>query len=178
LAQKDVETRRDDDMAILDGANLELVAGNSDNPPLRRNPARHRNWWSERTGLNGIYWFLLLALGVLSPVVAAAQSSSSKLNERQFAGEGLYLQNCAFCHSEHKLESQSSVHSNATNPKSTTPGTTIGPDIKTWLQHSPAPSDRAVRTVIQQGVPLKMPGYQYGLEPKEIDSIIAYLRTL
>lgn len=165
-------------MTQLKNVKFERAAGSRGEPRFRWNLARRKDGSEQRTTSYGIHCFLLFVLGALSPAAMTAQSSSQKLNERQFVGEGLYLQNCAFCHSEHKLESQSSVHSNASNPKSTALGPTIGPDIKTWLQRSPAPSDAAVRAVIQRGVPFKMPAYQYGLEPKEIDSIIAYLRTL
>jgi hypothetical protein len=34
-----------------------------------------------------------------------------------------------------------------------------------------------LRQFIQQGVPAKMPGFRYDLEPKQIDDIIAYLKT-
>jgi len=33
------------------------------------------------------------------------------------------------------------------------------------------------RQLIEQEVPGKMPGFRYDLEPKQIDDIIAYLRT-
>jgi hypothetical protein len=33
------------------------------------------------------------------------------------------------------------------------------------------------RQLIEQGVPGKVPGFRYDLEPKQIDDIIAYLRT-
>lgn len=39
-------------------------------------------------------------------------------------------------------------------------------------------TEAAARLVIQRGVPSRMPGFQYGLQPNEIDSIVAYLRTL
>jgi hypothetical protein len=34
-----------------------------------------------------------------------------------------------------------------------------------------------VREFIRRGTP-RMPGFQYGLTPEEIDSIIAYLKTV
>lgn len=39
-------------------------------------------------------------------------------------------------------------------------------------------TEAAARLVIQRGIPSRMPGFQYGLQPNEIDSIVAYLRTL
>ena len=124
------------------------------------------------------------------PAIATAQAVHSakaaqavhaapvqRLTPIQFQGEGLFLQNCSFCHFEHKMGSQSTVHGNVQNPKSTEPGIPICPDLKTLMHKSPAPTDRALRLVIQKGSPFKMPGYQYGLEPAEIDSLNAYLHT-
>jgi hypothetical protein len=126
-------------------------------------------------------FLFLIACLACSSRLAIAQSSSPamapKLNEQQFAGEGLFLQNCSFCHYEHKMGSQSTVHGNVQNPKSTEPGISICPDLKTILHRSNPTTDRALRAEIQRGFPFKMPGFQYSLEPAEIDSIIAYLRT-
>ena len=39
-------------------------------------------------------------------------------------------------------------------------------------------AEAGARRIVQGGVPLRMPGFRYGLEINEIDSIIAYLSTL
>ena len=39
-------------------------------------------------------------------------------------------------------------------------------------------SEAAARQIIQKGIPSRMPGFQFGLEPNEIDQIVAYLSTL
>ncbi len=118
--------------------------------------------------------FVLLAVSILFPAVLSAQSrqpSSSApapaLNEQQRAGKILFLQNCSFCHSPKNQ-----------NPKSTAEGKTIGPLLKGIFAGQNAKSEQTVRTVVLKGVQQKMPGFQYGLEPKEIDSILAYLKTL
>jgi mono/diheme cytochrome c family protein len=128
--------------------------------------------------------FFLLAGALLCPVLWAAglgQSASSKptsaLTERQFQGEGLFLQNCSFCHFPHKMSSQSTVTGNEDNAKSTVPGRTIGPDLKGLLR-SNTMSDQAARTIIQKGYPSQMPGFRDSLDSKEIDSIIDYMKTL
>jgi mono/diheme cytochrome c family protein len=41
-----------------------------------------------------------------------------------------------------------------------------------------AESEAAARLIIQRGIQSRMPGFQYGLEPNEIDDIVAYLSTL
>lgn len=38
-------------------------------------------------------------------------------------------------------------------------------------------TEAAARLIIQRGIPERMPGFQYGLQPGELDSIVAYLRT-
>jgi len=37
--------------------------------------------------------------------------------------------------------------------------------------------ERAVREIILKGGP-RMPGFQYGLTPNEVDDLVAYLKTL
>ena len=114
---------------------------------------------------------ILLMCGVISPIALAAQSPSSGaspvLTEQQRTGKGLFLQNCALCHVP-----------NRPNPKSTEEGTTVGPRLNGKLSGPKPLPDAVARTFIQKGVEGKMPGFQYGLEPKEIDAIIAYLKTL
>jgi mono/diheme cytochrome c family protein len=89
------------------------------------------------------------------------------LNAQQSTGKGLFLQNCAICH----LADRS-------NPKNTDdPGTRVGPALDGLFRRVPAPREEVIRVFIQRGTQ-KMPGFQYGLEPREIDSIIAYLKTL
>lgn len=39
-------------------------------------------------------------------------------------------------------------------------------------------TEASARLIIQRGIPSRMPGFQYGLGPTEIDSIVAYLRTV
>ena len=114
---------------------------------------------------------VLLMWGWISPIPLAAQSPSSAaspaLTDQQKMGKGLFLQNCSLCHLP-----------NRPNVKSTEEGTSVGPRLNGRLS-GPKPLPEAVaRTFIQKGVEGKMPGFQYGLEPKEIDAIIAYLKTL
>ncbi|MSO19685.1 MAG: cytochrome c [Acidobacteria bacterium] len=103
----------------------------------------------------------------------AAQSGSSSavsqqpvLNEQQQAGRGLFLQNCSYCHLPTKE-----------NNKSTAEGTTVGPLLKGLMQGSKPRPEAVVRGFILKGT-AKMPGFQYAFQPKEMDQIIAYLKTL
>ena len=117
---------------------------------------------------------LLLGSGIAFPVVLSAQSQQpssptplSTLNEQQRAGRNLFIKNCSICHLPLKTENKSTVES-----------ATVGPVLKGLFRREKPLSEQVVRTFILQGVPQKMPGFQYGLEPKEIDNIIAYLNTL
>ena len=38
--------------------------------------------------------------------------------------------------------------------------------------------EAAVRQIVQNGIPSRMPGFQYGLQPKEIDQLVTFLATL
>ena len=118
---------------------------------------------------------ILLGLGISFPASLAAQSPKSSspasapaLTEQQKLGEGLFLDNCSLCHLPHKEG----------NPKSTEPGTSYGPSLKGLFRGAkPVLNDPVARQFIMKCTQ-KMPGFQYSLEPKEIDSIIAYIKTL
>ena len=120
-----------------------------------------------------VNYFILLAIALLSVPPLRAQSArpvevqGKGLTQEQKAGMNLFLQNCSFCHLERKE-----------NPKSTAEGERIGPQLKGMLSGpKPVLTEQVARNFILRGTQ-KMPGFQYGLEPKEIDSIIAYLKTL
>jgi len=108
-------------------------------------------------------------LVLLFPLGLPAQSSSpaSALNSQQRTGWRLFMQNCSLCHL-----------ARADNPKSTAAGSAYGGDLKGLFQGQSPMSDGAVKAFVQQGLPGKMPGFQYGLQPEQIDSIIAYLKAL
>ena len=118
-------------------------------------------------------WGILIASGgLILPFTLAAQSppaeSTSALTEQQRVGKGLFLQNCALCHLPNKR-----------NPKDTKEeGTSIGPRLNELISGPKPLADAVVRTFIEKGVEGKMPGFQYGLESKEITAIMAYLKTL
>ncbi len=119
---------------------------------------------------------LVLGFGLIAPIYARAQSNegtasrtaASALNEQLRTGRRLFSQNCFLCHAPEKK-----------NPKSTVDeGTTIGPRLNGLFKGPKPLSDMVAKTFILRGVEGKMPGFQYGLEPSEIDAIIAYLKTL
>jgi len=118
----------------------------------------------------GLY-SLLLVWGVVFPFALAAEaqqaSSSPALNEQQTTGRKLYNQNCRLCHTPEPVRA-----------KDPTEGKSVGPSLKGVFGPPRSRPEVVVRTFIQQGIAEKMPGFRYGLQPAEIDAIIAYLKTL
>ena len=116
----------------------------------------------------------LLTGGMIVPIALRAQSKeptssapAAALTPQQEAGKSLFLQNCSLCHLPDKE-----------NPKSSTEeGKTVGPRLTGLFRKANPPREEVIREFIRRGTQ-KMPGFQYGLEPKELDNIIAYLKTL
>ena len=114
---------------------------------------------------------LFLVWGVVFPLALAAEaqqaSSSPALNEQQTTGKRLFNQNCRLCHTPEPERA-----------KDPTPGKSVGPSLIGVFGPPRSRPEVVVRTFIQQGITDKMPGFRYGLQPAEIDAIIAYLKTL
>ncbi len=112
----------------------------------------------------------LLILVTTVPLAWTGPSATegAALNEEQRTGRRLFAQNCGLCHSP--------VKKNNKNPSDE--GTTIGPRLNGLFSGPKALTDAVAKTFIEKGVPNKMPGFQYSLEPKEVDAILAYLKTL
>jgi mono/diheme cytochrome c family protein len=94
---------------------------------------------------------------------AAAASSPAKLNEQETRGENLFRQRCSLCHLPRKLKFGSPAVS--------------GPDLTGLFREAGPDKMKLLKGSILKGSP-NMPGFQYGLEPKEVDDLIAYLKTL
>ena len=101
---------------------------------------------------------LLLLLLSGWPVAAPAQQDRTPLTDQQKLGRRIFEQRCAVCHT---LVLAS--------------GKTYGPTLSKELI---AGNEDAMRDFIKNGSPGKMPGFKYGLEPQEIDAIVAYLGIL
>jgi mono/diheme cytochrome c family protein len=91
------------------------------------------------------------------------QAPAAKLSEQESRGEGLFLQRCSLCHLPRKLKFGSPP--------------VVGPILSGLFKEADADQQRFLRGFILKGDP-KMPGFQYGLEPQEVDDLIAYLKTL
>jgi mono/diheme cytochrome c family protein len=117
--------------------------------------------------------FAFIVLAALSPVgsanlraqskSAAALPNSGKLNEQEKRGEGLFVQRCSLCHLPRNLKFGSPP--------------VVGPILAGQFKDVGPDQMKILRGFILKGGP-DMPGFQYGLDPKEVDDLIAYLKTL
>jgi mono/diheme cytochrome c family protein len=94
---------------------------------------------------------------------AATSSGAEKLTEEERRGEGFFLQRCSICHLPRRLKFGSPP--------------VVGPILSGQFKDAPPDQMKVLRGFILKGGP-DMPGFQYGLEPKEVDDLIAYLKTM
>jgi mono/diheme cytochrome c family protein len=94
---------------------------------------------------------------------AAAAPAPETLSDEARRGEGLFLQRCSLCHLPRKLKFGSPP--------------VIGPSLSGQFRDATPDQLKILRGFILKGGP-DMPGFQYGLEPKQIDDLVAYLKTL
>ena len=103
--------------------------------------------------------FCVLSLSI--PLFSQQAPAKPGLSEAELKGKKLFLQRCSICHLPPLYEDES------VRP--------YGPTLDGYLR-SPELETRA-REAIRNGGP-RMPGFQYGLQPSEIDNIIAYMKTM
>ena len=124
----------------------------------------------------GVEVLLTICLTIL-PMSALAQSerpywppsgtgASSTLGEKEIRGEGLFLQRCGLCHMPKQLRWKSPVMVPS-----------LGPSLSGLFKDAAPDKEAAVRQQILKGS-TNMPGFQYALEPKELDDVIAYLKKI
>jgi len=94
---------------------------------------------------------------------SAVAPGAAKLSEEATRGENLFLQRCSICHLPRKLKFGSPP--------------VIGPGLSGQFKSATPDQMKVLRGFILKGGP-DMPGFQYGLEPNEVDDLIAYLKTL
>ena len=99
----------------------------------------------------------------LTTFLPAAQKSSSSaaLSPTELAGKKMFVQRCSICHLPPLGRSAD------TKP--------FGPPVNGFVKS--AETEARAREIIRKGTP-RMPGFQYGLESREIEDLIAYLRTM
>ena len=93
---------------------------------------------------------------------AASSPGTAKLTDPETRGENLFRQRCSLCHLPRKLKFGSPP--------------VIGPELSGLFKEATPEKMKLLRVAILKGSP-NMPGFQYGLEPKEIDDLIAFLKT-
>jgi mono/diheme cytochrome c family protein len=121
-----------------------------------------------RTAIITFWGVLTLSFGGAARLPAqskpdAPQPAAPKLSEPARRGEGLFLQRCSICHLPRKLKFGSPP--------------VIGPSLSGQFKDATPDQMKTLRGFILKGGP-DMPGFQYGLEPKEVDNLIEYLKTL
>lgn len=123
----------------------------------------------------------LAAAGLMGPITiagqqpVAAQTAAQKpglpVTELEKQGEALFWRDCSLCHVDR------------TSPRFNHRGrNTLGIVALTslvGLYRLPSITDEAVRRVIQEGIPGRMPAYKYTyeLKPPVLDQLIAYLKV-
>ena len=90
-----------------------------------------------------------------------AQTPGVAQTDQQKRGEALFLTRCPLCH----------VHSNQKRSLGIQASTEL-----IGLFSNGGTSDETVRQRIVEGLPKLMPSFQYALDSKQIDDIIAYLK--
>ena len=92
-----------------------------------------------------------------------------KLDEQQQRGAGLFIQRCALCHLSKSFGTGGSKYCCVSS---------LGPSLSGMFKNIEPEQEQAMREIILNGGPTLMPGWKYGLTSKDIDDIIAYLKTL
>lgn len=95
--------------------------------------------------------------------------SGIKLTEQQTRGAGIFIQHCALCHLDKTFGSGGSKFCCVKS---------LGPKLGGLFKDAGPDQEKALREFITNGGPTYMPAFKYGLTPKEIDDIVAYLKTL
>src|SRR4029077_14701688 len=149
--------------------------GSSTEGPLRCIAAGERDLQDEgisilkiRMVVTPVFWLAILyssgpATLLAQTKPAAAPPGAEKLSDDARGGEGLFLQRCSLCHLPRKLKFGSP--------------SVIGPSLSGQFKDATPDQMKVLRGFILKGGP-DMPGFQYGLESKEVDDLIAYLKTL
>ena len=88
------------------------------------------------------------------------------LNDQEKRGQHLFIQRCGLCHQSKYSKSRSDSEPPA-----------VWANLEGLLKDAKPEKERTVREFILKGT-LNMPGFQYALEPKEVDDLIAYMKTL
>ena len=107
-------------------------------------------------------WLCVVGMPVLAAGLSAQQPDRSAATPTAIeSGKKLFVQRCSVCHLPPLGPGQPQPVARSL----------------TGLIKSPD-TEATARQIILRGIPSRMPGFQYGLTSAEVDSIVAYLRTL
>jgi mono/diheme cytochrome c family protein len=107
-------------------------------------------------------WLCVVGVPVLVAGVSAQQPVGSAATPTAVeSGKKLFVQRCSVCHLPPLGPGQPQSVARSLS------GVVKSPD-----------TEASARQIILRGIPSRMPGFQYGLTSAEVDSIVAYLRTL
>ena len=109
---------------------------------------------------------LNLATDMMAQSKAAPFKPNHNLNPQQTMGQHLFVQRCSICHLPHYTKS---------DPAGYAPNSGVSLD-GVFKAASPE-EEKTLKEHILKGSQ-KMPGFKYGLQPREIDDLIAYLKTI
>lgn len=116
-----------------------------------------------RITLGSIVAFSLVLPPTVSAQAPAAPKATRTEAEKVRRGEAWFYQSCLLCHVDRILKNE------ITAP--------LGPKLNGILKDATPAKEAAVRAQINRNS-LRMPGFQYGLTPEQLDELIAYLKTL
>jgi mono/diheme cytochrome c family protein len=111
----------------------------------------HRGKHMKHTALFGLFVLAASAQG------ATAQQAGDNLTDQQKMGRQVFAQSCGVCHLPPSLGAK-----------------TYGPQLN---KEAGGGDEDVVREFITNGTP-RMPGWKFYLKPDQIDSIVAYLKTV
>jgi mono/diheme cytochrome c family protein len=102
-------------------------------------------------------WLASLAIAVTSTAAIPHSAIAQQLDETQVLGRRLFAQSCGVCHVN--VQRTSALY---------------GPALS---QESLGGQADVMREVIANGTP-RMPGFRHHFETREIDAIVAYIKTV
>jgi mono/diheme cytochrome c family protein len=115
---------------------------------------------------------LIAAFWIALPARVSTQSSqAAKATDKETIarGEAWFYQRCSLCHLGRIVKDEKFKP--------------MGPSLSGLFKDASPTREVDVREMIQTGTlslskPLRMPGFRYGLDSKQLDELIAYLKTL
>jgi cytochrome c2 len=117
------------------------------------------------------FLLLIAALSIVFGTSVSTRSQSTQSPQAQKVadketvakGQAWFYQRCSLCHLGRIIKDEKF--------------NSMGPSLSGVLKDASPAREAEIREFIQKGT-LRMPGFQYGLSPRELDEVIAYIKTL